>query len=53
MQSPMKKQPLQVNVNVIKKGPPVDTLISSLFGTTETDMKDKRKGNLSGVVVDC
>ena len=41
-----KKPPPKVHVNVIKKGPLVDPLSSSLFGTTDGGMKDKDKGTL-------
>ena len=41
-----KKPPPKVHVEVIKKGPLVDPLSSSLFGTTDGGTKDKDKAML-------
>ena len=41
-----KKPPPKVHVEVIKKGPLVDPLSSSLFSTTDGGLKDKIKGTL-------
>ena len=40
----MKKLPPKVKVEVIKKGPPADTLTGALFGTMETETMDEYKG---------
>ena len=50
MQPLIKKQPPKVQVEVIKKGPLVDTLTSSLFSIMEADTKDEGKGKLSSIV---
>ena len=53
MRLPTKKPTPKVNVKVIKKGPPVDSLMSSLFSMMDAGMKDEGKGTFWGSVCVC